>query len=337
MAFLNDSLNGSFVTKSEDLEKFNGIINKFVIPSLMMIIGVPSNLLIITYFIRIHCRRLRKMSSYHLLLINLAVADLLTCLGVAVMFYEWSKPSWGLGMFGCRIISPFSTLVSPMASCWLLVLLSYARYRDITQPFAVKLTKMKYTFFCLLIWLLSSASGIFLYHFIRLITLSDGTFICGMIFQGEEELYGRLFYIVIDSIIPITLMVNLYHGIRRSIKSNTPSSNDFPLSEASRQRNKTALKTLRNLIAVYMITICPGRLYNLFHMLIWAVDEELVKNHWFSNLYFFFFAYHYLNNAINIFVYAKLMEDFRRFLLNCFTCGRLKQKPTLGENCSTIT
>ena len=222
------------------------------------------------------------------------------------MFYEWSKPSWGLGVFGCRIVSPFSTLVSPMASCWLLVLLSYTRYRDITTPFARRIRKRKYMLLCGLIWFLSLLSGIFLYHFIRLIKLPNGAFICGMVFQGEEELYGRLLYIVIDSIIPISLMVYYYYRIRRAIKLNAPSFNDLPLSQASRQRNKTALRTLRNLIAVYMITICPGRLYNLFYMLIWAVDEELVNNHWFTNLYFLFFAYHYLNNAINIFVFKNL-------------------------------
>lgn len=51
---------------------------------LMFALGLCCNILIIVYFIKINVRktkRLKKMSVYHYLIINLAFSDLLTCIG----------------------------------------------------------------------------------------------------------------------------------------------------------------------------------------------------------------------------------------------------------------
>ena len=49
-------------------------------------IGSSWNILIIAYFVKINSKNLRKMSSYHFLIINLAIVDLYAGLGVTIIF-----------------------------------------------------------------------------------------------------------------------------------------------------------------------------------------------------------------------------------------------------------
>ena len=100
---------------------------------LPVLLGIGSfwNILVIVYFIRINGKKLKKMSSYHFLVINLAIADLITTVASAIYYHYAVQTSWELGEFGCVFMMSFVGYVCPLASTWILVLISYARYRSI--------------------------------------------------------------------------------------------------------------------------------------------------------------------------------------------------------------
>ena len=105
------------------------------------------------------------------------------------------------------------------------------------------------------------------------------------------------------------------------------NENAFTLNDQSRQRNRKALRTIKGLILLFTVTVIPVR---VFSVLIWvfvpyatearplffrAADIFDVLTMPILTLFF------YLNNVLNIFVYAKMIPDFRRFLLTVFTFG----------------
>ena len=113
----------------------------------------------------------------------------------------------------------------------------------------------------------------------------------------------------------------------------------LPRQSSSQKRNRTALKTIKYLLIIYATTTCFGRLLYGFAIFIkLIIDEESLFGKRKMNVYLWLFedAIALLglsNNVVNIFVYIKMIPDFRRFLLTIFSfgrCGREQKKLTDG-------
>ena len=112
--------------------------------------------------------------------------------------------------------------------------------------------------------------------------------------------------------------------MRMNIEAN---ENSFALNDQSRQRNRRALRTIRGLISLFAWTVIPVRIYLIFFRGFYPQiknDEQLVFKiidvfaellDPLSEILF------YMNNVLNIFIYAKMVPGFRRFLLTVFTFG----------------
>ena len=106
---------------------------------------------------------------------------------------------------------------------------------------------------------------------------------------------------------------------------------------SSHKRNQTALKTIKYLLIVYVITSGFGRLVHGFAVFIEVIAEETLFRY--SKIYAYFQMIGYFmsflavsNNVLNIFVYIKMIPDFRRFLLKIFSfgrCGREQKRRSL--------
>ena len=133
-----------------------------------------------------------------------------------------------------------------------------------------------------------------------------------------------------DSIIPFIIMLLLYRKMKKRMNADE-NENSFALNGQSRQRNRRALRTIRGLTWLFASTVIPVRIYTIFFSGLYPEimnDEQLVfqiidvfaglLNPWIELIY-------YMNNILNIFIYAKMIPGFRRFLLTVFTfgmCGR---------------
>ena len=127
-------------------------------------IGSFWNFLIIFYFVKINLKKtLKKMSSYHFLIINLAFADLCSSVGVSIVRPHDYKPSWFLGEFGCTFLRPFVYNICPIVSSWILVLISHARYKCIVNPLQASYSKKKYAVICLFIWLVPFLGNVYFF------------------------------------------------------------------------------------------------------------------------------------------------------------------------------
>lgn len=317
---------------AQNLQKLGDIISKnlywFIMP-----MGVTGNLLIIAHFIKINVARnkkLSKMNSNHFLIIQLAVVDLIICIAIPILFREFYEPTWRWGWFGCIIALPILIQPLPYISLWILVLISYERYRSITKPFVSKATKCQCSIAIMMIMLSCCFSFVPYMLNTRLIVDDQGSTQCLDALRGLSSTYFvpyLIFLRVLDCFLPSSLMYFFYRRIRNWMNEEV---NRFPLTEESKRRNKLALKTLRNLIIVYIACVFPGRL-----VIAGLNLEDRYRAGGTERVYYFYFVQELFslialfNYVVNVFVYAVMIKDFRKFILTLITFGRLWKYKTI--------
>lgn len=315
-----------------ELSTFANDANKwFLLHIFPVIFGIGSgfNLLIITYFIKYNVQKKRKlvnMSSYHFLIINQAITDLLITASTAIFYPRYYIPPWDLGEFLCVFIGNYTTNMCPMVSCWILVLISIVRYNCIMNPFKPGLNKRKSALICLLFWIVPAVP--FWYHLnVILRHNKDGAFTCTYDIEMDDYLPRAGIQYLIDSFIPLFIMVALYR--KMSKKMNTEDLvTVFPLHQLSRERNRTALRTIRGLIFVFGVTVIPVRFVDILRWGLYIYADKFrppfytVLKSFRLIVYPLVLTTFYLNNMLNILIYAKMMPRFRHFLWNLFTLGR---------------
>ena len=292
-----------------------------------VIFGIGSfwNLLIIIYFVKINLKSLKKTSSYHFLIIKLAVVDLCTSVGVSITFHFNAKPTWELGTFGCILMKNFVDGVCPMVSCWLLVLISFARFRSVLYPLRERINKKKYSLVCLFIWILAFLLNVYAFMTINEMEIQGATR-CYSDAPYEKMITFMFLKYFLDSFIPFAIMLVLYYKMKKRLNAEE-NENSFALNNQSRQRNRRALRIIRGLLFLFAITMILGR---VLMILSWALA-------FFESNYFpLFWTFHYvfiqmlspllslnffMNNILNIFIYAKMIPGFRSFLLTVVTFG----------------
>uniref|UniRef100_A0A7M5XMP8 G-protein coupled receptors family 1 profile domain-containing protein n=1 Tax=Clytia hemisphaerica TaxID=252671 RepID=A0A7M5XMP8_9CNID len=324
MAFINNSSGhtGQYEFQSEIqigiyIQKAETFLFEYVFPVILSLSSLW-NLLIIIYFTKINIKRIRKMSPYHFLLVQLAVADFLVCSGMTFMDHYKRKPAWELGVIGCRFFTVFQG-VCPMASFWLLVLLSYARYRSITQPLKQRINKTKFSLACILIWFLTIALSSYLIFNTTLNTRRTGKTTCAFIISESSLLIFNGFRLILDCILPITLVLSFYWKIKNGMAVDN-AMNVFASTNQSRQRNQAALRTIESLVILFIVSVVPGRLIHILSSILKYYNEvtqplfsQTLENYTdILKVVSDFFLF--LNHTLNIFIYAKIMPGFRRFL-----------------------
>ena len=113
---------------------------------------------------------------------------------------------------GCVFLVIFIDFVCPMVSCWLLVLISFARYTSIVYPLRAKVNKKKYGLACALIWLVASIWNTHTFMS-RTLQRVEGVEIC--VFDFKNNVIQIFVSFIFNSFIPLTLMLFLYHKMKK--------------------------------------------------------------------------------------------------------------------------
>ena len=302
-------------------------------------IGLLGNLLVITYFVKLHQGSLKRMGSYHFILTLLAFVDLMACISITFFFHLETKREWWLGTFMCKYGYYLLQFVFSNLSLWLLVLLGFERYRNIVNPFGSRFTVKTYARISFILFILSGA-GSLVYAFFLSRTQKDiqDVPICVKVY--EEDMTVTMFHILytclsVASLSPCILNFICYrrissHMTEQSSKINLGTS----VVKKLQKRNNKAAKTLLMLILVYVVTVVPGRLghYVIVYHSVFGTDEYTARlNVSLFILEMLLTSFFMLNNVVNFLVYAFMMVGFRRYLLQCVTCRCLCVKVELSS------
>ena len=297
-------------------------VSKRIVPVFSMM-GAIGNCLIMTYFLRVNRGKLRKMSSYHFLIVELASVDFVVSIGTPFYIYIFYDKEWVLGEFACSVGYPFMMSICPLVSCWLLVCLSYDRFRSISQPFKTRIKKQQYAIASVVLFVVAFMP--FIPFMQKTIVYKDeqGLLQCldGMhAFVGIYYVFYSALFLSTDCFLPASLLYYFYRKIWRKMERESPTLDNAEVNE----RNRIALLTLRNLIFVYVLTVFPGRLVvTSFHIYENFSSVDVSATHVFHEL---FSLLSLANNVVNVFVYMVIIKDFRRFVWNVFTVSKLRRK-----------
>ena len=354
---INSTLRGKFtLEKKRNLSKaiyigdlylfFNRVNESFLYGFLVLaIIGLIGNCLVIVYFLRLHKNNFQKISSYHFLIIALAITDIICCISATSSYYLDWKIEWLGNELLCNISQPLFVYTLPNISFWVIALLAYERYRNIVHPFARKLGIKVYSILLLLISLLSSpvyylgnlveSSRTFhIYNNIKYCQLNIGDMSHLSYHIGSA---GVAAMVLLPLLINIVCVLKIFNYIKQnSMKASVDIQNKNIDSKSSSQnhnsinkRNVNAFKTLTFLVLIYVFSIVPGRLF----MYVWGHYFTFVKND------LVFDTKHYAllwtsmvarisfldNNVVNFIVYAYMIKGFRKFLFSVLAFGILKK------------
>ena len=264
---------------------------------LIFIIGCIGNTLIIVYFVKVNWQKLRKMCAYHFLLVLLAIVDWNVCAmnsfkKITEIEEDIEEFKW-YSFF--EDIFDFYERTLPAISVYMLVVISFLRYQGITNPLKPSWRKRTYFLLCVLCF-----------------CFSIGLWLLNIFFDLPMYIIDPL----LIGVVPLFMLCFFFYKMSRSLNNNNKSTTGSVATIANdqtRERNMIALRTVKYLIVIYFVTVVLVKI---------AVSIKIESNNrnidqvrkTFQTLYL-------INNVANVFVYAKLIKDFRKFLLNVFTCG----------------
>ena len=313
------------------------------IPILML--GLFGNILIIAYFTKINKIRIERMSTYHFLVISLATIDLVAALFRAMTSIAFNQNT----ITDQKILEKCFNLIregSTTASCWMLVLLSYERYRSIVHPFNRRLRKRYVTYIGISLWVICILAQVPI-----IFRLGDGNDAAddeSPLKSFENSIPEIIAGLSIDCFLPSILLALFYWRISKYLTKNDisrtmlsePVATESMLSEPAvttttttttksnemkrrRNTNTSANKTVRNLVILYVCLIWPGRI--LITVMFALVHHDVLFLFENAMLIYILFEMAYvlivLNSVVNIFVYAVMNKEFRSFLWR-LCCGK---------------
>ena len=237
--------------------------------------------------------------------------------------YFNTQSQWRLDTFSCKFLVPFSFYVLPLISCWMMVILSYERYRTITHPFIKRLAKRKY--FAAICFMSAALFILYLDFMLRnKVTEAEGGEGSACIeiashYTNTENTVHVVFERFLDCVFPVLLMLFFYNKIKHNFTKDSQSKTmiaSHRYSNTARKRKENALQTLKYLLIVYVVCVFPGRLFGTIAYLV-SIYNLTVFNKYLKILdpiyYVLLFACS-LNNMVNVFVFLWMMPDFRRFV-----------------------
>ena len=314
----------------------------------ILLLGLFGNILIIAYFTKINKIRIERMSTYHFLIISLAAIDLVAALFRAMTSIAFNQNT----ITDQKILEKCFSLIregSTSASCWMLVLLSYERYRSIVHPFNRRLRKRYVTYIGISLWVVC-----ILAHVPIIFPQGDGNDAADekSPLKSFENIIPELIAgLCIDCFLPSVLLALFYWKISKYLTKNDisrtmlsePGATESMLSEPAvntttattttttksnemkrrRNTNKSANETVQNLVILYVCLMWPGRIlitvmFALIHHDFLLLFENAML---FNILLEMAYILIVLNSVVNIFVYAVMNKDFRSFLRR-LSCGK---------------
>jgi len=288
---------------------------------ILFTIGVIGNTLIIVYFSS-RTKHLRKMSCYHLFIVQLAFTDISVCilLPLIKIYHTFYGELWHMSHFACLWLSPIPYHIATAVSGWLLVALSFDRYRRIVQTFKWQLNKKMVFLFTTLLWGVTYCAAL---PFMLTLRYDAKGKRC---LKTGKNLLSEIYHscvqsVTIECLLPIISMSILYRKTSQKLLSQSVDTQQLSCENYKylKQRKK-AMKTIKWLIVLFTLTVLPGRIVHIVRSMLEFEYVGLINQEYVSPVIQLMDKYNYVNNMINIFVYCKINKDFRQYLRKKFIC-----------------
>jgi len=295
-------------------ENYVNIISSCV----LFTIGVIGNAFILVYFAS-RTKHLRNMSCYHLFIVQLAFTDILICilLPVSKIYSSVNGELWHMSHITCLWLSPIPYHVATAVSGWMLVGLSFDRYRRIIHPFKWQLNKKMIFLFAILLWGVLYCIALPITFTLHYDANSKGCLEISKTLPSEIY-HSCVQSVTIECLLPIISMSILYRKTSRKLLSQSVDTQQLGRENYEHfEQRKKAVKTIKWLIVLFTLTVLPGR---IIHVVRTGLKFERPINQFVSASLQLMDKYTYVNNMVNVFVYCKINKNFRHYLKKKLIC-----------------
>ena len=311
------------------------------------ICSYPGNILILKFFSK---GPWKELNSYHLCILHLAIADLVASIfGQIWNVYQYLNYNWITTMPDkIKMVFNFTFLiylVSALASGFILLVMSYDRYLKLSNPMNLgDKAKRKINILNSLAYLVSLISTIPSDLFIKTRQIE-------IVLNMVTYTLGTLVLVILPIIGNVWFYIKIKSNFNKNLKETTRYSTNHKEIRKHRMRNKSAVKTLKWLTIIMLISVAGPRIFLavMFGMVVMekrSVRNGLTLNNDGLKLAFLFVNNLLLiNNAVNAFVYYRFNKDFKAYVRACFGCrappskkislDSLKSRKTLQEMTSS--
>lgn len=282
--------------------------------------GTIGNALVVSYF----GFKEKRKTNYSLFITILAVFDFLASIFNTVfrLVPFFTKNRWPYDRFACKYLYSGAPLIINTVSHLILLTMCVTRYRSIVYPLRRKFRKLH-----IYVMLASTCVVTILIQLPILLTpvsfeKEKGTDVCifkahfpntnkYVLLTGISISLGTRFYL------PLMLHLYFYYQVKKHFHKPSFVSKSTTVKE----RNRRALRNLFKLTLLYAISTGP-----ILHLP--AIDYVVslkfkflwYENEFYSIIKIIIYSTGYLNNTLNIIIYAGQIPKFRSFLKNiaCF-------------------
>ena len=278
--------------------------------------GVPGNLLILKFYTK---DGFGEISAHHLCIVHLAIADFIACLfGEIWDVYQYinfnvveQMPNIMTWIFGLFYLIMF---VGTSASGGILLIMAYDRFSKITKPLQRdhntnrKINKM--TIACYVIAFIGIfPSDLFVDDRNLELALNSISYIIGVFSLVVAPIFGNIWF---------------YFKIKRYLIRQVGDVNVSQQQRRRRQRNETAVKTLKWLTVFMLICVAGPKIFISIIFATFITGKKSFRNGIVTDsmaikiLFLISNNLLYINNAVNVFVYYKTMKEFRNWIKSQF-------------------
>lgn len=280
--------------------------------------GIPGNLLILKFFTK---DGFREISSHHLCIVHLAIADLIACLfGEIWDVYQYFNYNVIENMPGTMKwifnVVYFIMFLGMSASGGILLVMAYDRYSKITRPLQIdenpkrKVNLMTAAFYILAIFGILP-TDLFIKDRNLETVVNSITYSIGVLSLVVAPIFGNVWF---------------YLKVKKYLRITAAEGNMNVTQQQHRQRlrNEVAVQTLRWLTIFMLICVAGPK---IFISVVWAtlvVEKKSVRNGLTMDsltikvLILISNNLIYINNAVNVFVYYKFIREFRTWIKRLF-------------------
>ena len=264
----------------------------------------------------LNTRSTKNVMNY--LLLNLAVADMMTCTFFAprVLFMStFTHPTGTAGDVLCKIITGMNIAwVTSLASAFSIVLVAVERYFAIVHPYSIRhrITKRKLKVLVPACWVLAIVLTLPTF---TISSYDDHFETCGENFPDHWQYVSfTLLWLIVTYIVPVGVMSVLYARVIHTLWFKTSSRDASRLVVINKRKRIT--KTMIILSIVYIVCCATTPILYViksFHPNVMSVDDPQFK---------IGFCLLVLNYSINPLIYTFQSKEFRKKLKKLLCCKR---------------
>ena len=282
----------------------------------VFVVGTFGNLLVVYVF---GWKKRKRRRPFALLLLILGIVDFLASFLIPTLFIYGTVTfyqHWHFGFYGCKIIQSIFPMTITISQ-GTLVLISYERYRVITNPFRRQLSK-PFIFVWLTILLVLSMLIVSPYTKSLKIIVDDTYSLntCMPTGANQPELFIFSIANILRDISSTIVLVTFGILSRRVMNVDDDSLVSSYRVNRKAQNARKARKMLIIVALVFTVCVVPLDLFQLIIYSLFQADPKTIGDHYkfIMSCNTFLTTIQICNSATNVIIYSKMHKDFTRNL-----------------------